>query len=298
VKGRLLWARLDPGGLAGDGAEAVVPWWSVTKTVMAAAVLRLVGTGGLDAPQPEGFTLRALLQHRAGLPDYGGLAAYHAAVAAGGPPWDEAELLARVGGPAGRPWLYSNVGYLFVRRALERLGGGPLEVVLREAVLAPLAAGTVRLAQAPEDLAACALPPPRGYDPGWAYHGCLIGPVGEAARVMAEVLGGDLLPAAARAAMAEPFPVGGALPGRPWRRASYGLGLMVGTMAAPGGPPFAVAGHGAGGPGSAGCVFRYPGLPGAPTVAVFGALSDPGAAEWRSLAIAGGGATNGEARPG
>jgi D-alanyl-D-alanine carboxypeptidase len=218
-------------------------------------------------------------------------------VAAGETPWDEATLMARVGGPVGDRWQYSNVGYLLARRAVERLAGAPLDAALRELVLAPLGAHAARIAARPDDMAATALPPPAGYHPGWVYHGCLIGPVGEAARVVAGILAGDLLPPEARAAMAAAVPVGGTLPGRPWRRAGYGLGLMIGALAEPGGEPVAVLGHGAGGPGSAGCVFRYPGLAGAPTVAVFGPLADPGAAEWKSLALARA-ATKGQARRG
>src|SRR5258708_10761012 len=57
------------------GAERSVPWWSFTKTVIAAAALALVRDGklGLDEAVPgRPFTLRQLLQHRAGLTTYGG----------------------------------------------------------------------------------------------------------------------------------------------------------------------------------------------------------------------------------
>lgn len=66
-----------------DRLELMAPWWSFTKTVLAATALTLVRDGliGLDDPildQP--FTLRQLLRHEAGLADYGELAEYHAAV--------------------------------------------------------------------------------------------------------------------------------------------------------------------------------------------------------------------------
>jgi hypothetical protein len=57
------------------GGATIVPWWSFTKTVIAAAVLTLVRDGRLSLDDPvdgQPFTLRQLLQHRAGLPDYSG----------------------------------------------------------------------------------------------------------------------------------------------------------------------------------------------------------------------------------
>ena len=68
--------------------EAIFPWWSFTKTVLAIAALRLAEERilALDAPfLGRPYTLRQLLQHRAGVPNYAALAAYHAAVARGEP---------------------------------------------------------------------------------------------------------------------------------------------------------------------------------------------------------------------
>jgi len=69
--------------MSGVDEATIVPWWSFTKTVIAATALALVRDGrlALDTPLPTGYTLRQLLQHRAGLPDYGPLRDYHAAVA-------------------------------------------------------------------------------------------------------------------------------------------------------------------------------------------------------------------------
>jgi CubicO group peptidase (beta-lactamase class C family) len=74
---------------AGD-ASALFPWWSFTKTALAVCALRLVAEGvlALDRPRPgKPFTLRQLLQHRAGVRNYGRLQRYHDAVARGDPPW-------------------------------------------------------------------------------------------------------------------------------------------------------------------------------------------------------------------
>jgi D-alanyl-D-alanine carboxypeptidase len=116
------------GRLVSDTGTAIVPRWSFTKTLIAACALRLAEAGrlDLDAPLPgRTATCRAVLQHRAGLPDYGGLQAYHLAVARGDEPWSDAELLARL--PPDHllfapetSWAYSNIGYLLIRRAIER----------------------------------------------------------------------------------------------------------------------------------------------------------------------------------
>ena len=62
LKNRALWQSED----------TPVPWWSFTKTILAAASLRLVAQGRLELDKPvagKPYTLRYLLQHRAGLGD-------------------------------------------------------------------------------------------------------------------------------------------------------------------------------------------------------------------------------------
>ena len=288
MKDRLLWARIDAAGaVADEGGATVVPWWSLTKTAIAATALRLAAAGrlDLDAPIETGVGLRAVLRHAAGLPDYAALPAYGAAVAAGEDPWPADELLARAAAqPAPAGWCYSNVGYLLARRALERGERAPLGRLLRDWVLDPLGLTAPRLAESRADLAGVDLVAP-GYHPGWVYHGCLVGPVRDAAALLAGILVGPLLPPEAHALMAEPTAVGGPIPGRPWLDAGYGLGLMVGTMQGRGGPLRAL-GHSAGGPGSGGAAYRFPDLPGAPVVAAFGPGDATDACEWRTAELA------------
>ena len=134
------------GKLSGDVNAGAVPWWSVTKTCMAAAALILSERGKLtlDAPLPgRPFSLRQLLRHDAGLRDYTAVPDYLAAATSGGAPWSETELLARVdvdrlAYQPGDGWTYSNVGYLLVRRAIESAFGADLEAALQALVFAPL----------------------------------------------------------------------------------------------------------------------------------------------------------------
>ncbi len=249
-----------------DGASAaIVPWWSFTKTLIAACALRLAEAGRLDLDRPlpgRPYTLRLLLQHRAGVADYGALPEYHAAVARGDDPWTVDEVLARVAPgrllfPPGAGFSYSNVGYLLARRVIEEVQGAGLDQVLAEGILRPLGLPGSRLARTPDDMRRTVFAGGHGYHPGWVFHGTIVGPAVEAALALHRLLEGDLLGPASRSALLDAHPVGAPPPGRPWVDAGHGLGLMIGTMAPPGtSDPLHVAGHSAGGPGSVGAVYH------------------------------------------
>jgi len=236
----------------GDTA-ADVPWWSFTKTVIAAAALALVRDGrlALDAPLPgRPYTLRQLLQHRAGLTEYGRLPAYHEAVERNEDAWPADEMLARTAADrpvydAGKGWGYSNIGYTFVRRLIEQATDRPLGEALDHLVLKPLDITGVRFAADRTHYSS-------DYDPRWVYHGLLVGPIAPAALLLQRLLLGDLLPPLLLSAMCDRYLVGGPLAGRPWKTPSYGLGLMIGETT--GGE--LIAGHTGGGPGSAVAVYH------------------------------------------
>jgi CubicO group peptidase (beta-lactamase class C family) len=236
-----------------NGDPADVPWWSFTKTVLAAAALALVRDGRLvldEQLSTRPYTLRQLLQHRAGLTDYGRLPAYHEAVGRNEDAWPADEMLARtavdrlVYGP-GTGWGYSNIGYYFIRRLIEQTTGHALGDALDDLVLKPLGIVGVRFAAdrahySPE------------YDPRWVYHGLLVGPLQQAALLLQRLRTGDLLPPPLLSAMFDRYLVGGPIAGRPWKTPSYGLGLMIGETT--GGE--LIAGHTGGGPGSAIAVYH------------------------------------------
>jgi len=284
---------LDADGAAlGEACGAIVPWWSFTKTLIAASALILARRRRLvlDAPVSGlSCTLRQLLQHTAGVGNYGGMPEYHAAVASGERPWTDEELFARIPRAStlfqpGAGWAYSNVGYLIVRRAVERAADAGLQQVLQELVLAPLGLHASRLAQTREDMRGTAFAGGHDYDPNWAFHGTVIGPAAEAALALHRILTGDLLAPDERVALLRRHAIGGPIPGRPWLATGYGLGLMTGSMLAPGcTQAIEVAGHSAGGPGSVGAVYHA--LRNGRTAAVFTAGTDDGETEHEALRL-------------
>jgi CubicO group peptidase (beta-lactamase class C family) len=266
------------------GGDVVVPWWSFAKTLIAAAVMRLAEAGEIDldaAVEGRDFTIRQVLRHEAGLPDYGGLADYFAAVAAGETPWPVDDLLAKVGPPvaaAGTGWAYSNIGYLWLRDLLERRRGPG---ALTELILRPLGMTRARLTFIPGDLEGVSMGAAGPYHPGWVYHGLVVGPLREAALGLDRLATSGLLSTESLAAMRAPTP----LPQfnrPPWRLSAYGAGTMTPEMT-DGGVAY---GHTGAGPGSGIAVYRREAT--GRTVAVFAldeasiAVEGPAAAKLES----------------
>src|ERR1022692_108310 len=237
--------------------EALVPVFSVTKMFLAVATLRLAESGhlGLDAqvrrwlPQISGaITVREILGHTAGLPDYPATADYLAAVAdRPGEPWGLTEILdASLTGdwPPRGAFSYANVGYWLLGAVIERTTGVPLAGTLAAEVFRPAEMAATFYPEIGAGVTG------DGYDTRWA------GPAGAAwstasdvDRFLAALLGGALLHAGSLAAMTSAKPAG-AHP--PWREPGYGLGVMVdGSLG--------TFGHGGGGPGYQAAAFIAPG---------------------------------------
>jgi CubicO group peptidase (beta-lactamase class C family) len=269
------------------GKAMAVPWWSFTKTVIAAAALALVRDKLLSLDKTienQPFTLRQLLRHEAGLPDYGQLPDYHIAVEQNQLPWPDEEMLARTNAgnlryPPGSGWTYSNIGYLYVRRLIELEAGEEFEVALQRLVLRPLGLGHVRLARSREDLIEVEMGKAATYEPGWVYHGLLVGPLHEAALLLDRLMTGSLLPDDLLAAMLDSRCVGQAIAGRPWLSPGYGLGIMAGKTER----GAWVAGHTGGGPGSFIAVYRNNNSPVPLCCAAFSTGSDAGGVEREAI---------------
>ena len=270
-------------------SDAVFPWWSITKTVLAAAVLKLVDSGRLSLGNlymDRPYTIRQLLQHTAGLNTYGG-PPYRAAVAAGDPVWPVAELLARVKADRlifdpGQGWAYSNVGYLFVRQLIEETVDMEINEALRVLVFEPIGIHRTRIANTPDDMAQTHWGNPNGYDPRWVYHGLLIGPPSDAVDFLRRLFSVQFLSKDAASAMKSAHALGGAITGRPWKKTGYGLGLMIGEMERAG----LAYGHSGVGHDSVSSLYCFPELPDSPVVAIFGQGTDEGLPEFEALKLA------------
>ncbi|WP_323784051.1 serine hydrolase domain-containing protein [Thalassovita sp.] len=270
-----------------DVPGAVLPWWSFTKTLIAACLLLRAEDGALDldAPLPgKPYSLRHVLAHTSGLRDYGGVGRYRAAVEAGKDPWPVAQMLkeARADDLLWKPgtgWRYSNIGYMQARFALEVSEGADLGTVVARRLARPLGLKSVRLARQPQDFSGMVWGS-GGYHPGWVYHGCMMGSAADAARMLHGILAGGLLPRNRVEQMTALHMEGGGIEGRPWQQTGYGLGLMMGQVE--GGAN--ILGHSGCGPFSANFVAHFPDR--GVTVSSFAQGGDETPAEWETLRVA------------
>lgn len=266
-----------------DDPDLIFPWWSFSKTVLATAALRLVGKGKLELDQrlpDRQFTLRQLLQHQAGAPNYSKLAAYTRAVEERADPWDVEDMLdqchaAQPEYMPGSGWAYSNTGYLIVRCLIERAANDDLGSALQFLVFDPLEIDSVFLAKTRQDMARAVWGNENGYHPGWVYHGLLLGTAGDAVRFLNGLMTRDILSATLHEQMISPHHIGGPVSGRPWQKTAYGLGLMCGEMNSVG----RSIGHSGGGPENVCAVYHFPDVQEPVTVAAFCSGSDEGVAE-------------------
>jgi D-alanyl-D-alanine carboxypeptidase len=282
----------DGGSFASDLTAPPVPWWSVTKTCLAACALVLVERGRLtlDDPLPDrAYTLRHLLQHTSGLGNYTDRSEYREASCRNAAPWTDTEVLAQVRldpflFAPGQGWSYSNTGYFLVRRLIEEAAGTDIGTALRTFVFSPLGIERTRIACEPADLDACAWGNTNGYHPGWVFHGLLVGPPADAAQFMHRLLSGELLSPALQAAMRAARALDVQLQaGRPWRTANYGLGVMIDVAS----PLGLCIGHTGAGPDSVSAAYHFPELDPPRTVSAFAPVPDQAVAECAVVDIAG-----------
>jgi D-alanyl-D-alanine carboxypeptidase len=149
-----------PGGttIEGHGLDpgAALRFGSLTKTLTAAAVLRLQAAGALDLDAPVTDllpdlpsigdpTARQLLRHTSGLPNYTDDPAFLAEATTPGrrfAPRELVDLAARAPRTRSGVHAYSNTGYIVLGLLLEAAGGRPYADVLRDQVLEPAGMST------------------------------------------------------------------------------------------------------------------------------------------------------------
>jgi D-alanyl-D-alanine carboxypeptidase len=259
--------------LVSEHDTAIVPWWSITKTCLAACALVLVAGGRLELDRPlagHRFTLRQLLQHTSGLGCYTDMDVYEAAVERHADAWSDDELIRQFETQAplrepGQGWSYSNFGYFLIRRLIEQTTGMDIELALKALVLSPLGIERSFIARTRADLVLSIFGDEDDFHPGWVAHGLLMGPPSEVALFMHRLLTGPLLPPPLRAAMRERRVVESVPAGRPWQTAGYGLGLMINTV-----PPLGLSiGHTGQGPDSVSAAYHFPETNPPITVAAF-----------------------------
>lgn len=288
-----------------SGESPVFLVYSISKTFTAVAILRLCAAGTLaldatldrwlpDLPHAGRITVRKLLQHTSGMPDYGGLAEYHEAVRRGAEPWSFAQFLAKADAKTlrfapGSGWAYSNIGYMILRRLIETVGGADFDGVLRREIIIPLGLRDTRVPAMRDDLRRVSFGASRylggngpavdvasRYDPRWIATGVIASTAAETARFYEALFTGSLLPAALLDQLRTLVPVGAAAPGRPWIEPAYGLGVMS-DLKSPYGPLF---GHTGAGPGCSTAAYHFAGGNRPATIVVFSDGEDAAQVEW------------------
>lgn len=222
---------------------------SVSKTFLATIVLQLVEEEALaldqDAgPIVDGVTIRQLLNHTSGLPDFVGdlIAFFEPYRKNRAHRWElgPRELLKLVRErpvlfQPGSGWSYSNSNYLMLRLIVEEATGETLTAELRRRILEPLGLAATELPEGPSSATGLArgyLPPDNPLIPGpglvdvteleapfaWAGGG-IVSTCSDIARFLQGLLGGDLLAPDLRAEMLRTVP-------SDWEESdAYGLGI-------------------------------------------------------------------------
>jgi len=279
--------------------------YSITKTFTAALCLLLRDEGRLALddhlarwfpaiPGADRIALRRLLNHTAGIADYGGLPSYHDAVRASpSTPWSFEQFAAETFDKGlrfepGTGWAYSNPGYMLLKRIAEEVAGAPYATLIAERIAGRLGLGRTFVPDSLDALSSLAPAPSREltldrsprdvrgrYHPGWVSHGVVASTPSDIARFFHALFGGRLISSPSLREMQALVRVAGAppMPSPRWGPPGYGLGL-VGIAQSPFGPLW---GHNGGGPGYRTSAYHAPELGAASVCAMCALDGDPGA---------------------
>jgi D-alanyl-D-alanine carboxypeptidase len=276
--------------------------YSITKMFTASLILRLCDENRLRLEDPlsrwfpriahaDDISLRRLLNHTAGIPDYGALRAYHEGVrSSASAPWTFARFAAETFEKGlrfepGQGWGYSNPGYMLLKRILEEVTGHSYRELVNERIARPLELNGTFVPELVRDLAPLAMGTSGAlsndgtardvrmhYHPGWVSHGIVASTSSDIVRFLDALFGGRLISRSSLEAMMSLIPVpttrdaGESAMSSPLRTTapSYGLGLM----ADPASPWGQLVGHNGGGPCYSASAFHGVDLGGASVCAM------------------------------
>ena len=231
---------------AGDPVTPVTPFrvGSISKPFVATMILQLLDEGRVDLEQPlstylpdtpigDEVTIRALLSHRSGLPNYTDIdVAINDALDDRSRQFTPDEILGYIdsipAGEADQRFSYSNTNYILLGQLVEQLDGTDLNTALHNRITGPLRLAATHFATGDD-------PTPHGLAAGWSpgivdgdpdadyasiasgawAAGALISTVGELATFLAALFAGNLISEESLTAMTSTDPDG------------YGLGLVA-----------------------------------------------------------------------
>jgi D-alanyl-D-alanine carboxypeptidase len=276
--------------------EPVFLVYSITKTFTATLILLLqeeqrlslddtVFTWFPRITEAQHISVRMVLNHTAGIPDYSGLGAYHEAIRSSpSVPWLFERFVAETINQGltfapGTGWAYSNPGYMLLKRIAEQTGGATFADLIRDRIAMPLGLGNTFVPESIEALSPLA-PAVSGeltqdrstcdvrtcYHPGWVSHGVVASTASDIVRFIDALFDGRLISTQSLKEMTMLVPVpmkpsvqtNGRKKSFDWGKPSYGLGIM-GDPESPWGRLW---GHNGGGPGYSASAFHAPDLGG------------------------------------
>ena len=285
--------------------------YSITKTFTAVLILQLRDEQRLTLDdrlarwfpridRSDRISLGQLLNHTAGIPDYGWLDSYHDAVrAAPSSPWSFERFAAETFEKGllfdpGSRWAYSNPGYMLLKRVAEDIAERSYGAMIRERLARPLGLLRTFVPESVSDLSTLAPASSRAlasdgatrevrdhYHPGWVSHGVVASTPSDIARFWDALFCGGLLAAQSLHEMTTLVPIGegAAASASRWRRPGYGLGIMGDPESSWG----RLWGHNGGGPGYTTSAFHAPDL--GASVCAMGALESDAIAEQIVFAV-------------
>jgi CubicO group peptidase (beta-lactamase class C family) len=134
-----------------------------------------------------------------------------------------------------------------VSEVVERVTDLPIGQALAQRVFSPLGISSAHLLRHYGVEQTGCIGIKDGYDPGWVYHGLMVGPLCEAARLLDRLMNGKLIPPKLLEEMQATVSLG-----RPWLSPGYASGLMRGAVAG----ELTLSGHTGAGPGSVVAIYN------------------------------------------